>query len=198
MPARAEEIQRVVDTLETAFAERLEQSSAAAAATARIFAALRTPAPAPKVPAVRYPVCDHLPAALAEAATAPTAVARHAAAIGALAPRLAWRRKDGFEHDARFFNGHANATIVGPGGLEPREDVWVGISLVAPGVTYPDHNHPPEEAYLVLSGGEWRQRAEPWVAPGKGGTIYNPPGIVHAMRAGPRVPLLATWALWAG
>jgi hypothetical protein len=27
--------------------------------------------------------------------------------------------------------------------------------------------------------------------------VHNPPGIVHAMRAG-RQPLLAVWCLWSG
>jgi hypothetical protein len=31
---------------------------------------------------------------------------------------------------------------------------------------------------------------------GPGGTVHNPPDIVHAMRAGPEVPLLAIWLLW--
>ena len=84
--------------------------------------------------------------------------------------------------------------LVGPGGFEEREDVMVGVSLVAPHVTYPDHSHPPEEVYLVLSEGEWWNTAMGWVHPGPGGLVYNPPGITHAMRAGD-APLLALWFL---
>lgn len=199
MTTRSPELQAVLDTLAAALGTHVAPVSPAAEATARILGALdRVAAPSDRPP-VRFPVCDHLAPALGEAvATAPPAVARHAAALGALAPHLIWRRKDGFEGDRTFFDGHANATIVGPGGLEPRDDVWIGISLVAPGVVYPDHRHPPEEVYLVLSEGDWRQNDGAWHAPGKGGIVYNPPDIVHAMRAGPRAPLVATWCLWAG
>lgn len=58
-----------------------------------------------------------------------------------------------------FRDGHVNATIAGPEGLEIRRDVWIGviISLMAPHMRYPDHRHPPEEIYVVLSDGQWRQ-----------------------------------------
>ena len=94
--------------------------------------------------------------------------------------------------------GHANAQVIGPAGLGHSERVRIGASLVAPGITYPDHRHPPEEVYLVLSPGEWRQNASPWHAPGIGGLVYNPPDIVHAMRAAPVAPLLAIWCPWIG
>jgi hypothetical protein len=66
---------------------------------------------------------------------------------------------------------------------------------MAPYTCYPDHRHPPEEIYLVLSSGQWRQARDPWHEPGIGGLVYNPPGIVHAMRSTER-PLLAFWFLW--
>ena len=70
----------------------------------------------------------------------------------------------------------------------------VGLSLLAPGVRYPDHRHPPAELYYVLSEGEWRQEARPWHSPGIGGVVHNPPGVVHAMRSHAQ-PLLAVWLL---
>ena len=81
--------------------------------------------------------------------------------------------------------------------MEQRDDVLAGASLVAPGVRYPDHHHPPEEIYVVLTPGEWRQESRPWHEPGVGAVVHNPPGIVHAMRAGD-TPLLALWFLWLG
>jgi quercetin dioxygenase-like cupin family protein len=98
---------------------------------------------------------------------------------------------------ANMAEGHANAVIVGPGGVERRNDVRVGVSLLAPYVRYPDHNHPPDESYLVLSDGDFRQGDGDWFEPGIGGTLYNPPNIVHAMRSG-NTPLLAFWLLWEG
>ena len=93
-----------------------------------------------------------------------------------------------------FVSGHANATLVGPGGIEQRDDVLVGVTVMAPGIVYPDHSHPPEEVYLALSPGEWWNAAMPWTEPGTGGVIYNPRGILHAMRSRER-PLLALWFL---
>ena len=199
MTSRSSELQAFLDTLAGALGERVALGSPDARAATRIFGALRTVAAPSGAPPTRFPVVDHhLPAALAAAAEAPAAVARHAAALEALSPQLIWRRRANAEDDPRFAAGHANSTIVGPGGIEDRSDVWVGISLLAPGVVYPDHRHPPEEIYLVMSEGDWRQNDDSWHTPGQGGIVYNPPDIVHAMRAGPRAPLLATWCLWAG
>lgn len=122
---------------------------------------------------------------------------RHLAeAFLALEPALSWGRKSGPTPGANvgFAEGHANTIIMGPGGLERRSDVWLGVSLLAPNVRYPDHTHPPEETYLVLSSGDFRQADDPWFEPGIGGSFYNPPHIRHAMRAGP-APLLAFWLL---
>jgi hypothetical protein len=84
--------------------------------------------------------------------------------------------------------------IVGPNGHEPREDVWVGVSLLAPEVRYPDHHHAPEEVYLVLSRGRFRQGDADWFEPGIGGSLYNMPNIRHAMASG-SAPLFAIWCL---
>jgi gentisate 1,2-dioxygenase len=78
---------------------------------------------------------------------------------------------------------------------EIRHDVWIGVSLMAPHMRYPDHRHRPEEIYVVLSDGQWRQASDPWHEPGIGGLVYNPPNVVHAMRSTER-PLLALWFLW--
>lgn len=86
--------------------------------------------------------------------------------------------------------------IVGPGGLEDRHDVWVGLSLLAPGVRYPDHRHAPEEIYLVLTDGQFRQGEREWFTPGVGGTFYNEPNILHAMASSPDAPFLAIWCLF--
>jgi hypothetical protein len=76
-----------------------------------------------------------------------------ASAIKGLAPELCWRLKA--SGDPVFANGYANADILGsvPEALEQRDDVRIGLSLMAPGITYPDHSHPPEEVYLALSRG---------------------------------------------
>ena len=141
------------------------------------------------------PACRYLGAALDRARDV-AAIASLAAAFSNLASELAWRRRSGAEaHGEDFSEGHANTLIVGPGGLEQRNDVLVGASLVAPGVRYIDHQHPPEEIYIVMSDGEWYREGKGWYVPGAGGSVYHPPNVVHAMRAG-AAPLLAVWALW--
>lgn len=190
-------LQNFLDRLEASIVGNEAASAAAVQAAGRIFTALRDRVAAPNaVQAARLPVCRHLAPAFAAARQGPAAARDLAAALEALEPSLAWRRRAGAEaQGGAFADSHANTMIVGPAGIEPREDAWVGVSLVAPGVTYPDHQHPPEEIYSVLSSSEWRQRADAWIRPGIGGIVYNPPGIVHAMRAGSQ-PLLAVWCLW--
>ena len=112
-----------------------------------------------------------------------------------IAPRLSWWRRSAAEPgDQPFHDGHANATIIGKDGLEQRDDVQVGVSLMAPNMVYPDHSHPPEEVYAAFTGGEWWNARMDWTEPGAGGLIYNPPGILHAMRSGAK-PFLALWML---
>jgi quercetin dioxygenase-like cupin family protein len=113
----------------------------------------------------------------------------------ALAGDLDWApRPAGADAPPSFRKAHANATLVGVDGLERRSDIRIGASLMAPGTTYPAHRHPPEELYLALSDGDWRNCDTDWWTPGTGGLVHNPPGIEHAMRAG-EAPLFAIWCL---
>lgn len=156
----------------------------------RLEAAAGAPA---KQTAERPPVCEWIAPALAAAANGPRADL--AAAFAVLEGMLVWQRRPSADPtDGAFWNGHANAMIMGPGGLEDRSDLRIGATVMAPHVTYPDHDHPPEEVYLSLSPGEWWNADMAWTDPGAGGAIYNPPGILHRMRAGD-APFLALWYL---
>jgi len=113
--------------------------------------------------------------------------------LHALSGYLSWYKRS--NATANDFNaGHANAEILGPKGLEVRDDVLVGVTLMRPNLTYPDHHHPPEEVYVVLSPGLWRQNDDPWWSPGVGGYVYNAPDILHAMKS-ENTPLCAIWCL---
>ena len=165
------------------------RSASARAAAMRVAALLGEAAePVARAAPRRLPACRHLAAARAE--TRPDL----AEAFAALEPELEWRTRAFADAPADFADNHANARLLGPDGLERRGELVAGFSLVAPGVTYPEHDHPPEEIYLVLSGGEWWQAGGAWHAPGPCGIVHNPPGIRHAMR-GTSVPLLAIWFL---
>jgi quercetin dioxygenase-like cupin family protein len=169
----------------------------AAAAGERVFSRLAAREGSPAaVSAERLPVCHHaVEAALARLGLEHAPLPELGAAFTGLEGRLAWgRRRNAEAVGEPFFSGHANATLVGPGGLEQRDDVWVGVTAMAPGITYPDHDHPPEEVYVALSPGEWWNAEMDWTEPGPGGVIYNPRGILHAMRSHAQ-PFLALWFL---
>jgi hypothetical protein len=176
--------------------ETIRARKAARQCIERVFAALDQPRPVTAGEAVRLPVCAHLEGALATARGGSPSLAAIAASFKALEPNLTWTRRAHTDATAssNFVDGHANALIVGPNGFEPRDDVWVGVSLLAPHVRYPDHNHAPEEVYLVLSPGKFRQDDNDWFEPGIGGSFYNRPNIKHAMASGD-APLFAVWCL---
>ena len=178
---------------QSAAALRTATSGAAADAAARATAIWRTPGAAGQAEPARLPVCDWIGPALDLAAKSKRAAL--GTAFTGIADGLCWRRRSSAQPtDPVFWNGHANAMILGPGGLEERGDIWVGVTVMAPGVTYMDHDHPPEEVYLSLTPGEWWNAGMDWTDPGPEGAIYNPPGIRHAMRAG-KTPFLALWYL---
>jgi|UPI0006841C93 hypothetical protein len=114
---------------------------------------------------VRLPVC----ALLDEVLTPATPLHE---AFRTLEPSLTWYCRKGGGGDDRFRSCHANATLVGPGGIEPRVDLWIGATLMAPNTDYPVHHHPPEEIYLVLSEGQWWKESTSWFTPGSGGTVH--------------------------
>jgi hypothetical protein len=194
MPQRSEVLQSFVDTAAAAF-DQFAQAREARRAIPQIFSALGAAGAARSGAGSRLPVCAHLETALA-IDTSHQVLHRLVERFRSLEPLLVWRRRSSSDSTAsdNYGDGHANAMIIGPGGLEDRQDVWLGASLLAPNVRYPDHNHPPEEVYLVLSEGEFRQGEGGWFSPGMGGSFYNPHGIKHAMRSG-EVPLFAFWAL---
>ncbi len=198
MPSlRSPDLQSFLSLAEAAARHAAGAEDPARVATERIFAALQTPSgEAGKAGAARLPVCRHLSTALDNARAQQGAPGALANAFAVIEPQFHWKLRAGAETQGEsFLNGHANATIVGPEGLEIRRDVWIGVSLMAPHMRYPDHRHPPEEIYVVLSDGQWRQASDPWHEPGIGGLVYNPPNVVHAMRSAER-PLLALWFLW--
>ncbi|HEY9040350.1 MAG TPA: dimethylsulfonioproprionate lyase family protein [Roseovarius sp.] len=194
---RSESLQDFLDAARIAFAGHVEHPDAIASID-RIFAALETPGELPSTSGTRLPACTHLAEAADLSRFSDPSLHRLVEAFLQLEPDLHWRPRSGDCTNAGpgFAENHANAYIVGPGGAERRSDVWIGMSLVAPNIRYPDHTHPPEETYLVLSPGQFMQGADNWLEPGIGGTLYNPPGILHAMHSGD-APLLALWALWA-
>ncbi|MCV3766077.1 dimethylsulfoniopropionate lyase [Rhizobium sp. TRM95796] len=140
------------------------------------------------------PACRHLADSYAALEGANPLLTRLTRAIEAIEPSLRWSNAIAPGQPPLLEETYAEAMIVGAGGLAESKSVEIGLSILAPNTDYPDHRHPPEELYIALSEGDWRQNADPWVTPGKGGLIYNPIGITHAMRSGDK-PLFAIWSL---
>jgi quercetin dioxygenase-like cupin family protein len=165
---------------------------------AKCHAALEVPGTVhPPSTAKPLAVCGHLTEALRRQPGDDPLMANLCAAFERISAHLTWRLRTGLDdHNTTFMNGHGNAVITGMNGLEGHHQVLFGVSLVAPGVTYPNHWHPPEEGYLVIGAGAWRQEQGDWQHRNRGQTIHNPPHIVHAMRATASAPLLALWMLW--
>lgn len=196
MSERSEELQLFVDAAFVAFDEHVRDPDGRRSIS-RIFTQLEEPAGRQEGAGSRLPVCDtYLSRAMGQVSATRESLGLLLARFQAIEPRLAWRRREGINDTAsdNFPDGHANAMIIGPGGLEVRPDVWIGVTLMAPAVRYPDHDHGPEEVYLVMSDGEFQHGQSGWFVPGVGGTFYNPPRIRHAMRS-LDAPLFAFWAL---
>jgi len=193
--AREAKLQRFLDLAAAAFHENAPCGQAARALT-HIFTRLDTPMQPTVCTASHRPACKHLPEV---ASTLPRSEPRLNELFDAffqLTPLLNWHHRDGDSSSgsSNFSMGHANAFIVGPGGLEERNDVILGASLLAPDVIYPVHKHRPEEIYLFLSQGEFLHGDNGWNPTVAGSSLYNPPWIEHAMRSKTDT-FLAFWAL---
>lgn len=185
-----------LDHLKQAIGARAKGGGPVQRAYERVAAALPDKVEIDTTRSTRHPACAHLETCYANLEAADQPVRRLAASFRALEPALPWARS-ARASAAPLAETYAGALIVGRGGAMESDRLQIGVSLMAPGITFPDHQHPPEEVYIALSQGEWRQNADPWVEPGIGGLIYNPPNIVHAMRSG-REPFLAVWCLPLG
>ncbi|MCK0151580.1 dimethylsulfoniopropionate lyase [Marivita sp. S6314] len=195
MTPRNPALQRFLNSIERAYLAR-PRPDLHETAVRIVFNCLKSPAPQSNQTPGRLPVCTHL-APLAEPQRFDDPSLRQVMTdFMALEPRLEWRRRVGSRTGASdsFEDGHANVLLVGPGGLEDRTDVWLGASLLAPHVQYPDHRHTPEETYLVMSKGGFRQGHNAWVDVEAGDTFYNVYNIIHSMRSCDE-PLFAFWAL---
>jgi hypothetical protein len=194
MASRNENLQAVLDLL----CRSVAADAARSAETERVLRIvgerlpIRRDAGPRAEPPMRLPVCALLDEVLLDGTGAP-ATPIHAA-FRAIEPELTWYCRKNGDGDDRFRSCHANAMLVGPGGIERREDLWIGATLMAPNTDYPLHHHPPEEVYLVLSAGEWWKESTGWFTPGPGGTVHNAPDALHAFRSNSR-PLFALWAL---
>jgi hypothetical protein len=144
----------------------------------------------------RLSVCRYLAEAEMPAQKASPVLSELVRAFKDVEPEISWGARTAGAPNAseNWPDNHANGMIFGPGGVEERTDVMLGASLLAPNVRYPDHSHPPEEIYLVLTPGRFQHGSSDWFTPGVGGTLHNVSSIKHAM-ASEDTPFLALWCL---
>ena len=195
MNQRSKDMQQFVDACSAAY-HRFPPPGEGQRSISEIFGLLEEPQLLSGRSGSRLPACAHLEAAL-DLEVGDPVLQELVDRFRVIESLLEWRRRPTYDKltaSENFADGHANAMILGPGGIEERQDVWLGVTLLAPNVRYPDHTHTPEEVYLVLSEGEFLQDERGWFTPGVGGSFYNMPHIRHAMRSGEK-PLFAFWAL---
>ncbi|HBF29927.1 dimethylsulfonioproprionate lyase family protein, partial [Rhizobium sp.] len=192
---RSDVLQGFIDAAAVAF-DQFVQDLRARQSVSEIFTLLETPQSEQKNNAKRLPVCSRHIEDIMAAKTGQAALDVLIERFKAVEPLLEWKARSIYDASAsdNFLSGHANTMIIGPDGLEDRQDLWFGATLIAPNVRYPDHDHAPEETYIVLSDGEFMHGDSGWFTPGIGGCFYNPPGIRHAMRSRD-TPLFAFWLL---
>ena len=115
-------------------------------------------------------------------------------------PHLDWLQNPNYtagRMGADFVDRYGYVEIVGPQRMFRSPATLVGLLLLGPGVHYPDHSHPAEELYHVVSGtAEWWREGAPWQRVPQGTAIHHPPDVRHAMRTADE-PLLALYC-WRG
>ena len=194
---RNKDLQYFINTLEEGFRSKIGNYPDAIPVFDRIFSALKN---ANGIPAqhqrTELPISNFFEIAVEEARKGPKPISKLTNALIKIEPKLKWyRRPEAKNFSESFFDGHANAVIVGDGGFEVRHDVRIGMSLVAPNIDYPRHRHPPEELYIVLAPGSWMQNDKNMTLKTPGDLIHNSPNCWHAMQS-IQTPLLAIWCLW--
>ena len=194
---RNKDLQKFINTLEEGFRSKIDNYPDAIPVFDRIFLALKNANGIPgKHQHTKLPICNFLEIAAEKARNGPKPIPELTNALIQIEPKLNWyRRPEAKNISESFFNGHANAVIVGDGGFEVRNDVRIGVSLVAPHVDYPRHCHPPEELYITLAPGKWMQNDKQLTLKNSGDLIHNSPNCWHAMQS-TQSPLLAIWCLW--
>lgn len=175
--------------LSPATADFLHKASQAAR-SAQPFAAART--------AAALPVRAHFHAAAAAATSGPLAdVARR---LTEAEPSLAWLQNPNYTAAAMgqaYVDNYGYLELVGPQRAFQSTRLLIGFLLLGPHTLYPDHDHPAEEVYVIVSGdAHWRRGDGDWKIEPAGAVIHHVAHIRHAMRTGSE-PLLALY-FWMG
>ena len=86
---------------------------------------------------------------------------------------------------------------LGPDRLLHNTEFRVGMLMLGPSTVYPEHHHPAEEVYHVISGHAlWSRAGAPWRLEPPGTMIHHAPNVPHATQTRD-APLLALYC-WTG
>ncbi|ASY63026.1 putative transcriptional regulator protein [Sinorhizobium sojae CCBAU 05684] len=144
------------------------------------------------------PPAEHLAETLVEASRRGGTIGAMGDAILAIAPELRWyRSKSGPFASVNFARDHAHASIIGPGGIEDRDDVYVGLTVMGPYSRFPDHRRKYATAYLPLSRVEVLTDDGDWTVADPGRAFFVEEGREFAMRCTGN-PLLLLWCQRTG
>jgi quercetin dioxygenase-like cupin family protein len=146
----------------------------------------------------QLPVCRHLDAAVRLGLTGPCATI--ATALSNATAQCRWLQNANYlacPPASGFLDNYGYVELLGPGRALDSQIFRVGMLLLGPQTDYPEHAHPAEEVYHVISGSAlWSRRGAPWQAQAPGAAIHHPPHMVHATQTGDE-PLLALYC-WSG
>jgi len=110
-----------------------------------------------------------------------------------LADKLLWRRgRSGPFASLNFGNTHSHAVVVGPGGMEERADLRVGVIYMDRYTRFPDHVQTQPRAFILLSPAEICLGDSQWFSAATGTVFANDAGQSFAIRCTAQ-PLLAVW-----
>ena len=156
---------------------------------AQLADALGRVVPAPERPRTTLPVVDeHLAATLAAGVGPVADLARM------IAPRTSWAAPYpdyAGEPDMDAMRlGYAYSSIIGAAedaasrrAVTPvylSDEVFAGMVLQGPGITYPSHAHKAVEVYWAITGSADWQKGDEWSTHGPGSVILHETGVRHA------------------
>ncbi|RFB87561.1 hypothetical protein B5K11_26880 [Rhizobium leguminosarum bv. trifolii] len=114
-------------------------------------------------------------------------------ALLAVFGRLDWYKgKYGPFGSVNFEENHQHALLVGPGALEHRTDLRIGLTVLAPYTRFPDHHQNHSRVFLPLTFGEFRFGDDDWIYSSNGEVLFNPAGRQCAIRCTAK-PLVTLW-----
>ncbi|ACP25808.1 putative transcriptional regulator protein [Sinorhizobium fredii NGR234] len=142
---------------------------------------------------IELPAVSHLSLAVGRAREQGGKIAAVAAAMEAIVPGLRWYQSNtGPFASVNFLDGHAHAYIVGPDGLEQRDCIHLGVTILAPFTRYPDHRRRYPAAFAALSHMEVRVDESAWMPHRAGGVFFAEGGSGLALRC-TSGPALVLW-----